>query len=88
MSRRRRRGQNELIAFVGHQNVEDSLAIHFAQDNSQAGRGAHGGTHGSAEAVSRGRWEGETGAALDALFADVRERSNRQVPELAVLVRG
>jgi len=27
-----------------------------------------------------GRWEGETGAELDALF--VRERSNRQVPDL------
>jgi hypothetical protein len=29
-----------------------------------------------------GRWEGETGAELDALFADVRQRSNRQVPDL------
>jgi Arc/MetJ family transcription regulator len=29
-----------------------------------------------------GRWEGETSAELDALFADVRQRSNRQVPEL------
>lgn len=27
-----------------------------------------------------GRWEGETGADLDALF--VRQRSNRQVPDL------
>jgi hypothetical protein len=27
-----------------------------------------------------GRWEGETGAELDALFA--RQRSNRQVPDL------
>ena len=35
-----------------------------------------------------GRWEGETGADFGALFADVRQRSNRQVPELAVLVRG
>ena len=29
-----------------------------------------------------GRWEGETGEELDALFADVRERSNRPVPGL------
>jgi hypothetical protein len=29
-----------------------------------------------------GRWEGETGAELDALFADARQRSNRQVPDL------
>jgi len=29
-----------------------------------------------------GRWEGETGADFDALFADVRQRSNRQVPDL------
>ena len=29
-----------------------------------------------------GRWEGETGAELDALFADVRQRSNREVPDL------
>jgi len=29
-----------------------------------------------------GRWEGETGEALDALFADVRQRSNRPVPGL------
>jgi hypothetical protein len=29
-----------------------------------------------------GRWEGETGAELDTLFADVRQRSNRQVPDL------
>jgi hypothetical protein len=29
-----------------------------------------------------GRWEGETGAELDALFADVRQRSNRKVPDL------
>jgi hypothetical protein len=26
-----------------------------------------------------GRWEGETGEELDALFADVRQRSNRPV---------
>jgi hypothetical protein len=26
-----------------------------------------------------GRWEGETGAELDALFVDVRQRSNRKV---------
>jgi hypothetical protein len=30
-----------------------------------------------------GRWEGETDAELDALFADVRQRSNRQVPDLS-----
>ena len=29
-----------------------------------------------------GRWEGETGADFGALFADVRQRSNRQVPDL------
>lgn len=29
-----------------------------------------------------GGWEGETGAELDALFADVRQRSNRKVPDL------
>jgi hypothetical protein len=29
-----------------------------------------------------GRWEGETGVELDALFADARQRSNRQVPDL------
>jgi len=29
-----------------------------------------------------GRWEGETGPELDALFADVRQRSNRHVPDL------
>jgi hypothetical protein len=29
-----------------------------------------------------GRWEGETGEELDALFADVRTRSNRPVPGL------
>jgi hypothetical protein len=29
-----------------------------------------------------GRWEGETGAELDALFADVRQRSNRPVSGL------
>jgi hypothetical protein len=29
-----------------------------------------------------GRWEGETGEELDALFADVRQRSNRPVPGL------
>ena len=29
-----------------------------------------------------GRWEGETGADFDALFADVRQRSNRKVPDL------
>jgi hypothetical protein len=29
-----------------------------------------------------GRWEGETGAELDALFADVRQRSNRAVSGL------
>ena len=29
-----------------------------------------------------GRWEGETGPELDALFADVRQRSNRKVPDL------
>jgi len=29
-----------------------------------------------------GRWEGETGEDFDALFADVRQRSNREVPEL------
>jgi hypothetical protein len=29
-----------------------------------------------------GRWEGETGADFDTLFADVRQRSNRQVPDL------
>ena len=29
-----------------------------------------------------GRWEGETGEALNALFADVRQRSNRRVPDL------
>jgi hypothetical protein len=29
-----------------------------------------------------GRWEGETGADLDALFADVRQRSNRAVSGL------
>lgn len=29
-----------------------------------------------------GRWEGETGAELDGLFANVRQRSNRHVPDL------
>ncbi|MEP7051029.1 MAG: hypothetical protein ABJB12_11775 [Pseudomonadota bacterium] len=29
-----------------------------------------------------GCWEGETGAELDALFADVRQRFIRQVPDL------
>jgi hypothetical protein len=29
-----------------------------------------------------GRWEGETSEELDALFADVRQRSNRPVPGL------
>ena len=29
-----------------------------------------------------GRWEGETGKELDALFANIRQRSNRQVPDL------
>lgn len=29
-----------------------------------------------------GRWEGETGTDFDALFADIRQRSNRQVPDL------
>jgi hypothetical protein len=29
-----------------------------------------------------GRWEGETGVELDALFAHVRQRSSRQVPDL------
>jgi len=29
-----------------------------------------------------GRWEGETRADFDALFADARQRSNRQVPDL------
>jgi hypothetical protein len=29
-----------------------------------------------------GRWEGETGEELDALFADVRQRSNPLVPGL------
>lgn len=29
-----------------------------------------------------GRWEGESGAALDALFAGVRQRMNRRVPDL------
>jgi len=29
-----------------------------------------------------GRWEGETGEELDALFANIRQRSNRQVPDL------
>ena len=29
-----------------------------------------------------GRWEGETGEELDALFSDVRQRSNRSVPDL------
>jgi hypothetical protein len=29
-----------------------------------------------------GRWEGETREELDALFADVRQRSNRPVPGL------
>ena len=29
-----------------------------------------------------GRWEGETGEELDALFANARQRSNRQVPDL------
>jgi hypothetical protein len=29
-----------------------------------------------------GRWEGETGPELDALFAGARQRSNRQVPDL------
>ena len=29
-----------------------------------------------------GRWEGETGAELDALFAGVRQRPNRKVPNL------
>jgi hypothetical protein len=29
-----------------------------------------------------GRWEGETGEELDALFADVRQRSNRPVAGL------
>lgn len=29
-----------------------------------------------------GRWEGETGADLDALFADVRQSSNRRVDDL------
>ena len=29
-----------------------------------------------------GPWEGETGEELDALFADVRQRSNRPVPGL------
>lgn len=29
-----------------------------------------------------GRWEGETGEALDALFSDARQRSNRSVPDL------
>ena len=37
----------------------------------------------AADAVRElGRWEGETGAELDALFADVRQRTNRQVPDL------
>jgi hypothetical protein len=30
-----------------------------------------------------GRWEGETGAELDALFSDIRQRSNRRVPDLS-----
>ncbi len=29
-----------------------------------------------------GRWEGEAGADFDALFADVRQRSSRRVPDL------
>lgn len=29
-----------------------------------------------------GRWEGETGEELDALFSDVRQRSNRPVADL------
>jgi hypothetical protein len=29
-----------------------------------------------------GRWEGESGEALDALFADVRQRSNRPTTDL------
>ncbi len=29
-----------------------------------------------------GRWEGETGEELDALFANIRQRSNRHVPDL------
>lgn len=29
-----------------------------------------------------GRWEGETGEELEALFADIRQRSNRPVPGL------
>ncbi|MEI9954315.1 MAG: hypothetical protein WDO74_36435 [Pseudomonadota bacterium] len=29
-----------------------------------------------------GRWEGDTGTDFDALFADIRQRSNRQVPDL------
>jgi hypothetical protein len=29
-----------------------------------------------------GRWEGETGEELDALFANIRQRSNRRVPDL------
>ncbi len=37
----------------------------------------------AADAFRRlGRWEGETGADLDALFSDVRQRSNRRVAEL------
>ena len=30
-----------------------------------------------------GRWEGETGTELDALFSDIRQRSNRRVPDLS-----
>ena len=37
----------------------------------------------AADAVRElGRWEGETGADFDALFAEVRQRSNRKVPDL------
>lgn len=58
--------------------VDDQLTVEVraVQEVRRPGRSA-------ADAFREiGRWEGETGDELDALFADIRQRSNRVVADL------
>ena len=59
--------------------VDDELTVEVRAVHEPAGQPRRSAADAFREV---GRWEGETGAELDALFADARQRSNRSVDDL------